>query len=47
MTMIELIKLGLTVLTTKAELMFTDDPRELVGEVAGDVVTSLRRCEAN
>ena len=46
-TVVELVELGLTILAAEAELMFADDPGELIGEVACDVVAALGRCLAD
>ena len=42
-TMIELVELRLAEFSTQFDLMFADHPREIVGEVASDVVTALGR----
>ena len=41
MAMIELVELSLAILAAEAHLVLADDPGELIGEVAGDVVAAL------
>ena len=45
--LVELVELGLAELAAEAEGVFAADVRELVGEVAGDVVAAFGRCEAD
>ena len=43
MAVIELVQLGITVLSAQLDTVLADDPGEIVSEVTSDVVTALRR----
>ena len=47
MAFVELIELRLTELAAKPELVLAFDPRELIGDVASDVIATLWRGETH